>query len=156
MSSASCLVHPAPRFRVRLLPLPSSVAARPLLGFRPRCGAPAKVRLSVHSIVAVCLDLLNFAFRWLNLGFRLPFLLHVMSDYRLAFGIGVISVSSLLYELQCCLSTDYAICLVDRYSWSSFGLGIIWSVFSLSFELIGMGIVARLMLQKWSGWANNI
>ncbi|ONM60094.1 uncharacterized protein [Zea mays] len=42
MSSASCLVHPAPRFRVRLLPLPSSVAARPLLGFRPRCGAPAK------------------------------------------------------------------------------------------------------------------
>lgn len=42
MSSASCLVHPAPRFRVRLLPLPSSVAARPLLGFRPRCGAPVK------------------------------------------------------------------------------------------------------------------
>ncbi|AQK57938.1 hypothetical protein ZEAMMB73_Zm00001d052743 [Zea mays] len=42
MSSASCLVHPAPRFRVWLLPLPSSIAVRPLLGFRPRCGAPAK------------------------------------------------------------------------------------------------------------------
>ncbi|XP_066371024.1 uncharacterized protein [Miscanthus floridulus] len=40
MSSASCLAPPAPRFRVRLPPLS---AARPSLGFGPRCAAAAKV-----------------------------------------------------------------------------------------------------------------